>query len=251
MLVPQDLVDLARRSLGLVGLVDHHVVVLGAPLHLHLRVAVAPLQLGRRLGAATGQARLAILGRWRRDEDAQRLGDQLLDLLGALDVDLQDRVTPGAQRGFDLVARRARPIPVHLARLQQSPIALEPLELGGVHELVVDALDLAFARPARLVGHHEVALGLRGLLLEPANDRVLAHARGSRDDHHHRTACCAERRAHRWTSRRPARTASRAAGRDASARIRCSFHGAANSIRHECRNIRSSPSGPRRAAPVA
>ena len=75
-----------------------------------------------------------------------RLGDVLLDHLGALDVDLEDHVVAGDQRVADLGARRPVPVAVDLVRLEQLAGLAERVEPVDVEEVVAHAVDLA--RPA-------------------------------------------------------------------------------------------------------
>src|SRR5215210_866812 len=132
-LQPDDLVDLLRGTFDLSRLVDDDVVVLVHPRHFELGVAVAPCLLLGRLGRPAGEPSLARVGRRRCDEDPQRIGDESVDLLGALDVDLEDRVTTTRKRLGDLVARRARPVAVDLARLKEVALDLLSEELVDAH----------------------------------------------------------------------------------------------------------------------
>ncbi len=123
-----DLVDPGGGPLDLAGLVGHHVVVVLLPGQLDRGVALADLELVGGFGRARAQAFEQRLHRRRHDEHEQRLLDPLLDLLRALDVDLQDDVATLGQRAADLVARRPVPVVVDLVGLEELASLAERLE---------------------------------------------------------------------------------------------------------------------------
>src|SRR2546429_3307241 len=91
----QDLEDLADRPLRVV--VHDHVVVARGEAHLHLGQPLAGCDHLRRLAGPAHAPAQQLLHRGRADEDEQPVPPALADLLGALDLDLQDHVeAPGA-----------------------------------------------------------------------------------------------------------------------------------------------------------
>ena len=121
--------DPLGRPLDLAGLVDDDVVVVVLARQLDRGVALAELELVGRLGRPRPEPREQGLERRRDDEDEERLGDLLLDDLGALDVDLEDDVATAGQRRPDLVARRAVPVAVDLVRLEEAALGADAQEL--------------------------------------------------------------------------------------------------------------------------
>src|SRR4029077_19653593 len=105
------------------------------------------------LGGAAAEALEEVLERWRDQEDQQGTGDLALDHLCALDVDLQDHVAASGETLADLVARRAVPGAVDLVRLEEAARRALSGEGLRVHEVVVDAVDLAGPGGARRAGH--------------------------------------------------------------------------------------------------
>ena len=90
-------ISLGRRSTWPVSFVDDLVVVVLAG-ELEGRVPLAELELVGGLGRPRPEPLEQRLHRRRDDEDQERLGDLLLDDLGALDVDLEDHVLAGGER---------------------------------------------------------------------------------------------------------------------------------------------------------
>ena len=115
-----DLVDARRGPLDLAGLVGHDVVVVVLAGQFDGGVALAQFELVDGLGRARLQPGEQGLHRWRDHEDQERVGDPFLDLLGALDIDLEDDVVPGRERLLDLGTRRPVPVAVDLVGLQQT-----------------------------------------------------------------------------------------------------------------------------------
>ena len=74
--------------------------------------------------AAAAQAPLLLVARRRQDEDQQRVGVQRLDLLGAVDLDLEHDV--GARRR--LGRRRAVVVAEELGPLEEAAVGDAPLE---------------------------------------------------------------------------------------------------------------------------
>ena len=106
--------------LHLAGLVDHDVVVVLLAGELDRGVALAELELVGGLGRPRcAGARRASSSDGGTMKIEQRLGDPLLDHLGALDVDLEDDVAAGGERLADLAARRPVPVAVDLVRLEE------------------------------------------------------------------------------------------------------------------------------------
>src|SRR5438093_3674555 len=246
-----DLVDPSRGLRDLPGLVWHDVVVVVLARELQRRIPLADVELVGGLRRARLEPREQVLQRRRDQEHEERLGDLLLDHRGALDVDLEDRVPAGGERRPDLVAGRAVPVGVDQVRLEEAAGGTLVLELLGREEVVVHAVDLVLASRAGGARDHEVPLRLRGDETQRRDHGVLAHARWPGHDDEHRAGGARERLlARHWRSRRAASTASSSAGSDASARINLPLDGDVSSSRHECRNRRSRPAGPRRDVPV-
>ena len=85
--------------------------------------------------------------RRRQDEDARDIAAHLaIDLQGSLDVDVEEIVAPGFERGFDRLARRAVKIAMHLRPFEKLAALAQSLEAALVDEVVMHAVDLA--RPA-------------------------------------------------------------------------------------------------------
>ena len=179
MLLGDDLVDPLGGPLHLAGLVGHDVVVVLLARQLDGGVALAELELVGGLGRAAAQALEQVLERRRDDEDEQRVGDLLLDDLGALDVDLEDHVAAGQERVADLAPRRAVPVARGPGRLEELAGGAQRRERGGVEEVVVDAVDLAGPHRPRRAGHDVVVVGVVRPAPQRVDDRVLPDARSA------------------------------------------------------------------------
>ena len=85
--------------------------------------------------------------RGRQDEDARDVAPQfLINLQGPLDIDVEEVVAPGFERGFDRLARRAVKVAMHLRPFEELAALAQRLETALVDEVVMHAVDLA--RPA-------------------------------------------------------------------------------------------------------
>src|SRR5262245_57815841 len=133
-----------------------------------------------RLGAAVAQARLEHAERGRLDEDAHRVGQPNLQLLGSLHLDLEDQVEALARRLVHRGAARAVEVLLVDRVLEERAVLDHRAEARLVDEEVVDPVPLARARRARGVRDREAHL--RVGVEHAAHDRALAHAGGAR--HH-------------------------------------------------------------------
>mmetsp|Transcript_6690 Transcript_6690/g.18327 ORF Transcript_6690/g.18327 Transcript_6690/m.18327 type:complete len:228 (-) Transcript_6690:1109-1792(-) len=155
-----------------------------AELHLSLRVLCSPLQGLLTLGAAAPKSLLKLSQIRRRDENVLGIGEgaPLLDLLGTLDVDVQQTDLPLLPDGLYSGLRRPVDVAVHMRKLDEL-VGLLRLPLHGlqVGEVVVHAIRLPGPRCAGGVGDGEAKEpGQR--LLDPFYDGALAHARRPNDD---------------------------------------------------------------------
>lgn len=94
-----DPLDPLGGRLDLAVTVLHDVVVVLLPAELDGRIALAQLELVGGLGGPRLETLEETLERGRHDEQENRIGDVLLDLLGTLHVDLEDDVE-APQQGF-------------------------------------------------------------------------------------------------------------------------------------------------------
>jgi hypothetical protein len=216
------------------------VVEVGRPCHFGFGIEVALGLFFGRLSAAPGQPPALDVDRRRRDEDAHRIRDQRLDLVGALNVDAQERIAARLECPDDLITRDTRPVAVDLARLEQVAGRQQLAELVDGDEVVVAAIDLVAPGQPRLVGDDKASFFGRMPFHQQPDDGVLAHARRARDDDHHRALLAGFPALPQATApfgeRSLSSTESSSCGSGASARISRWPSTAAISIRHEWRN---------------
>jgi hypothetical protein len=171
-----DLVDALGGPDDLARLVHHDVVVVLLPGQLEDGVALAHVELVGRLRCARLKPREEILVGGCHEEDEEGLGNLLLDLGRALDVDLEDGVASSHERRSDLVARRAVPVVVHEVRLEEPADLALCLEFLRGEEVVVDAIDLVRPARSRGAGRDEVPLRVGRDEAQRLDDRVLPDA---------------------------------------------------------------------------
>ena len=186
MLGRDDLVDPLRRSLHLVGLVHHDVVVVAGTGQLDRGVALPQLQLLDRLGGPAAEPVEERLEGRRHDEDQERVRHALLDRVRALHVDLEDDVLACRQRLRHFDPRGAVPVPVDFVCLEQLAGIAQGEEPLRFDEVVADAIDLPRSRGPGRAGHHEVERPRPLALAERVDDGVLADARRPGDDRQQR-----------------------------------------------------------------
>src|SRR5437899_1632857 len=172
-----DLEHFPHRALEIV--VDHHVVEVGSQGHLVLGDALPRRALSCVLAVPFRTPPEELVHRGRREEDPQRIGRTLADLLRSLDVDLEDDVTAGRTLLVELREWRAVQVAAVGRVLEERALADQAFELFPRHEVVVDAVHLARARPARRVGNRIAEVGVD--LEQALDDGVFANARRPRD----------------------------------------------------------------------
>jgi hypothetical protein len=150
-------------------------------LQLHLGLLQALLNRILRLGTATAQTFLQLLlgRRGNEDETSGELGG--LDLLDALDLDVEDGGLALGALLLDGGLGGAVEVVAELGALDKAVLGLELEELLLSHEVVVDAVLLARARLAGGVGDGE-GEGVGMPLEEEVVESALADARGARND---------------------------------------------------------------------
>jgi hypothetical protein len=123
-----------------------------------------------------------MLGREQEHPHHVALG-ALVELLGALPVDVEQEILPALELLADVRLGRAVAVPEDSCVLEEGIVRDELVELGLIDKVVVAALDLA--RPHRPRGHRHRQLHSLALLGEQAaSDGRLPGARGRGQDEH-------------------------------------------------------------------
>src|SRR5215813_385202 len=130
--------------------------------------------------AARTEAPLELLGRWREEEHADRVGEEPSHLLCALPVDLEQDVAAARPNVGDLLLRGGVEIAVHFGALEELAGLAHAPEGRAIDEVVLPAVRFARARRPRGVGDRQHELAVVGE--HRVHERRLPGARRRSDD---------------------------------------------------------------------